>query len=134
MQRYFFPYAATTAVMFAVDMLWLGVVAKPLYERGLGHLLAAQPNLLAALLFYLVYPAGLMVFAVRPSLQAGTLRPSFIAGGMFGFFAYATYDLTNLATLNDWPVGLSMLDIAWGAALSAVASAAGAWTQRRFSR
>lgn len=134
MQRFFLPYAVTTLAMFAVDMVWLGVIAKPIYERGLGHLLAAQPNLLAALLFYLVYPAGLMVFAVRPSLKAGSLRASFIAGGMFGFFAYATYDLTNLATLIDWPVGLSVLDIAWGAALSSVASAAGAWTQRRFYR
>lgn len=120
--------------MFVVDMLWLGVIAQQIYERGLGHLLAAQPNWLAALLFYVIYPAGLMVFAVRPSLQAGARRSSFIAGGMFGFFAYATYDLTNLATLNDWPVGLSMLDIAWGAVLSSMASAAGAWTQRRFSR
>ena len=118
-------YAVTLAVMLALDALWLGVVAQRLYQQGLGPLLAAQPRLGAAALFYLVYPLGLTIFAVLPHAGQRGPRRAAVSGALFGFFAYATYDLTNLATLAGWPLGLSLLDMAWGAALSAVAATAG---------
>lgn len=122
-------YAATLAVMVALDMLWLGVLAKPIYQRGIGHLMAEEPKLAVAVLFYLLFALGLVIFAVLPNgVSAGWGRTAGIAA-LFGFFAYATYDLTNLATLKDWPVGLSALDMAWGTAVSAAAACAGkaAW-------
>ncbi len=121
-------YAATLGAMLALDLLWLGVVAKPIYQRGIGHLMAEQPNLVAAALFYAVFALGLMIFAVSPGgpsgPSAGWARTAGTAA-LFGFFAYATYDLTNLATLRGWPVGLALLDMAWGTGISAVAALAG---------
>ncbi len=125
MTRTLATYAATLATMVLLDLLWLGVVAKPLYQSGIGHLMADKPNIPVAVLFYLVYAAGLLVFAVLP--QAGSAGWLATAGtaALFGFFAYATYDLTNLATLRNWPLGLSVLDMAWGAAVSAASAVAG---------
>lgn len=122
---WFASYAATTAVMLVIDMIWLGLIAKPWYQAGMGHLMAASPNLVAAALFYAMFPIGLMLFAVMP--QAGTIGLSQAAlwGAAFGFFTYATYDLTNLATLKDYPTGLAALDIAWGTLVSAIAAVAG---------
>ena len=124
MTKYLAAYAAAAVVMLAIDMLWLGFIAKPLYEQGIGHLMAAKPRLWAAALFYLLYPVGLVLFAVAPN-QGSAWVPTAMMGAAFGFFAYATYDLTNLATLKDWPLGLSVIDTVWGAAVSAVASLAG---------
>ena len=124
MPRLAIAYAATAIVMVVLDLLWLGVVARPLYQQGIGHLMAERPNIAVATLFYAVYALGLVVFAVAPNADAGwgkTMRDA----ALFGFFAYATYDLTNLATLKDWPVGISLLDMAWGSLLSALAAAAG---------
>ena len=87
--------------------------------------MAERPNLVAALAFYLLYPAGLVSFAVLAHAGDAGWRSAALAGALFGFFAYATYDLTNLATLKGWPVGVALLDMAWGAALSAVAATAG---------
>jgi uncharacterized membrane protein len=125
MNKWLASYAATAAVMLAVDLLWIGWLARPLYTQGIGHLMAAQPRLPVTVAFYLLYPAGLMTFALLP--QAATPGLLRVAGSaaLFGFFAYATYDLTNLATLRDWPLGLSLLDMAWGTALSAMAATAG---------
>ena len=131
MTKYFASYAATMISMLAIDLLWIGVIAKPLYQSGIGHLMAAQPNLVAALLFYLLFPAGLMLFAVLPTAGSGWGR-TLVTGALFGFFAYATYDLTNLATLKGWPLGLSLIDMAWGSLVSAVASAAGRAALDRF--
>jgi uncharacterized membrane protein len=124
MTRTLAAYAATTLVMLALDLAWLGLAAVPLYQAGIGHLMAPQPNLVAAALFYAVYPLGLMVFAVQPG--AGW-RGAARRAALFGFFAYATYDLTNLATLKGWPTGLALIDIAWGCGVSTVAAAAGGW-------
>ena len=128
MLKYAATYAATLIVMVALDMVWLGFIAKPIYQQGLGHLMAAQPVVPVALLFYLVYALGLVVFGVAPTSAGGWLQAA-TRGAMFGFFAYATYDLTNWATLKDWPWTVSLLDMAWGAAVSAVAAVAGqaAW-------
>ncbi len=121
-RKHLLAYAATAALMLALDALWLGLVATPLYQQGIGHLMAASPRLGVAALFYAVYPVGLLVFAVLP---AADRRHAVLKGALFGFFAYATYDLTNLATLKQWPVWLAGLDMAWGALVSAVSAVAG---------
>jgi uncharacterized membrane protein len=117
--------AGTFAVLLALDAVWLGLIASGWYRQGLGPLLAPQPDLAAAALFYLVYPLGLVIFAVAPQAGSPGLARVARAGALFGFFAYATYDLSNLATLRGWPWGLSLLDMAWGSALSAAAASGG---------
>ncbi len=129
MVKIFSTYAATALVMIVIDLVWLGVVAKPIYAQGIGHLMADQPTLWAAGLFYLLYPVGLVVFAVLPSalhtvVGTGWLG-SLLAGALFGLIAYATYDLTNLATLKDWPLSLTLIDMAWGSSVSGVSAAVG---------
>ena len=124
MNKYFAAYAGTAVVMVLLDLLWLGVIAKPLYQQGIGHLMADKPNLAVAVVFYALYAAGIVIFAVWPQ-AGGTLRGTLAMGALFGFFAYATYDLTNLATLRGWPLPLSLIDIAWGTAVSAAAAAGG---------
>jgi len=114
-------------VLIALDMLWLRVIAADWYQHGIGHLMAPQVNLLAGGLFYLLFPVGLMIFAVVPGVAAAEGWRVAVLGGLFGLFAYATYDLTCLAILKDWPIGLSVIDMAWGAAVSAVAATAGRW-------
>ena len=118
-------WVATLIVMVALDLLWLGVIARPLYRAGIGHLMAERPDVAVAMLFYAVFTLGLTVFAVLPHGGADGWRRTLMTAAAFGFFAYATYDLTNLATLKNWPLGLSLIDMAWGTALSAAAAAAG---------
>lgn len=125
-------YLAIAITLFVIDMVWLMWIARDWYQQGMGHLMAAKPQLLPAALFYALFPVGLLVFAVLPSQEAGVARAA-LMGGLFGFFAYATYDLTNMAVLKDWPVSLSVLDVAWGTLAGAVASAAGAWAARSFN-
>ncbi len=125
MKHLFLVWAAMTATMLVVDLLWLGVIAKPIYQEGIGHLMTPKPRLEAAALFYALYPLGAMLFVlVLPAHQNDWLRVLGI-GALFGFFAYATYDLTNLATLRDWPWRLALIDMLWGSALTALMSAAG---------
>lgn len=118
-------YVAVALTMLLLDLIWLGVIALPIYQRGIGHLMAQPFYLPAAVVFYLVYALGLMRFAVWPHRHMTGIARAMRTGALFGFFAYATYDLTNLATLRDWPLGLSMLDMAWGTVISGVSSAAG---------
>ncbi len=112
-------YLATLLAFAIVDTLWLAVVARSFYEAGLGSLRAEQIDLRAAVAFYLVFSAGIVVFAVLPALRAESLVTALVSGALFGFFCYATYDLTNLATLRDWPLRMSLVDIAWGTVLTA---------------
>lgn len=125
MLHYLIAFAGTAVVMIALDMLWLGVVAKPIYRQGIGHLMADKPNVAVAVMFYLLYAIGVVIFAVAPSDTAASWEGAVLMGALFGFFAYATYDLTNLATLRDWPVRLSMIDIVWGTVVSAASAAGG---------
>ncbi|MEZ5307118.1 MAG: DUF2177 family protein [Pyrinomonadaceae bacterium] len=124
-------YLLTVPVFFAIDMIWLGFVAKNLYQQNLGHLLSKEVNWPAAISFYLVYIVGILVFAVRPALDSGSLQSALVWGAMFGFFTYATYDLTNLATLRDWPLKIVIIDIAWGMVLCGLVASAsfliGSW-------
>lgn len=112
-------YLLTVPVFFAIDMLWLGVIAKNLYQENLSHLLSPDVNWPAAMLFYLIYIGGILLFAVRPALAEDSVALALAWGAAFGFFTYATYDLTNLATLRDWPLKIVVLDIAWGTLLCA---------------
>jgi uncharacterized membrane protein len=128
MNRYVAAYAGTAIVMVVLDLLWLGVVAKPMYQQGIGHLMAERPVIPVAVLFYLLYAAGVVVFAVAPQLAPAASRgwaETLVMAALFGFFAYATYDLTNLATLKGWPLGLSLVDIAWGTVVSTASAAGG---------
>ena len=126
-------YATVLGVMLVLDLLWLGVVAKPLYQQAIGHLMAERPNVPAALLFYAVFAAGLTLFGVLPQADSSGWQRTVLMGGLFGFFAYATYDLTNLATLKDWPIGISLIDMAWGTTVSAVSALAGKWAFDRLA-
>lgn len=130
--KHLVAWAATFLVMLVIDLLWLGVIAKSLYQQGMGNLLAPQPRLVFAAAFYLLYPVGLVIFAVLPGFAAGSLARAAMLGALFGLFAYATYDLTNLAVVRDWPVGLSFLDMAWGSFASGVSAAAGLAALRWF--
>ena len=125
MRNTLLAYAAAAAALLALDAVWLGIVAQPLYQRSIGHLMAEQPGWAAAATFYLVYPLGLMRFAVLPHRHDRAMGPTLSAAALFGFFAYATYNLSNLATLRDWPVGVSLIDIAWGTVVSTASAAAG---------
>ena len=124
MTRYLVAYFAVAAVLVALDMLWLRGIATDWYQQGIGHLMAPRANLTAAALFYLLFPVGLMIFAVSPTLLSPWWKAAGL-GAMFGFFAYATYDLSNLATLKDWPLSLSVIDMAWGSVVSGVSAVAG---------
>jgi uncharacterized membrane protein len=123
-------FLATLAFFAVIDTLWLGVVARGFYRAELGDLLAREVRLGPAILFYVVYAVGMMIFAVAPAIRAESLVHALVMGALFGFFAYATYDLTNLATLRDWPLRMSIVDIAWGTALTAVTAAAGTLAAR----
>ena len=125
MSKYFATYAVTFLVMVALDMVWLGVVAKSFYQDGIGHLMAEKPVVPVAAAFYVIYAMGLVFFAVVAPESASGYAKSALYGARFGCFAYATYDLTNLATLKNWPVGLALLDMAWGTVVSAVSAVAG---------
>ena len=94
-------YLLTVPVFFVIDLIWLGVIAKGFYRRNLSFILSPDVNWAAALTFYLIYIAGIIFFAVRPALASDTLRDAALLGGLFGFFTYATYDLTNMATIKE---------------------------------
>lgn len=111
-------YAVTLPVFFAIDLVWLGVVAKDFYRQHLGHLMAAQINWVAAIAFYLIFIAGIVFFAVKPALDVHDATRALVYGALFGFFSYATYDLTNHATMRDWPAIVTVVDLAWGTILS----------------
>lgn len=134
MLKYLAVYGAVFITMLVIDIIWLRFIAVSWYEEGMGSLLAESPNLWAAAAFYLIYPLGLVIFAVLPGEGSAGLMKVALMGAMFGFFAYATYDLTNLAVVRNWPIGLSLLDIAWGSLLSGVAAAAGKWSLDYFNR
>ena len=133
MNKYLTTYGATLVVMLLIDLLWLGVIAKPLYQQGIGHLMAEKPNLVAAAFFYLLYPVGIVIFAIAPDAASASWLKTFTAGALLGFFAYATYDLTNLATLKNWPVSLALIDIAWGSFISGLSALAGKAVFVRFA-
>jgi uncharacterized membrane protein len=125
--RFFIAYATVLVTFAGIDYLWLGILMKHVYRAGLGHLMAPTIQLWAAVLFYAVYTLGLFFFAISPGLLKGSPLTALILGGLVGLLAYATYDLSNLATLRNWPVALTFIDIAWGTLLSSFAAVVGVW-------
>lgn len=115
-------YVITLVTFVAIDLTWLGIMAPRFYKPTLGDIGLASVNLPPAVAFYLLYPLGLVIFAVEPALRSGTAGTALLYGALFGFFTYATYDLTNQATLRNWTSSLSVVDIAWGTVLGATAS------------
>lgn len=110
-------YLLTFACFMLIDFIWLGLVAKSFYRSQIGYLMKSSPNWTAAIIFYLLYVVGIMVFVIQPALRQGSWRYALLAGAFFGFITYMTYDLTNLATIQDWPMVVTIVDIAWGAVL-----------------
>jgi len=115
-------YAVALGVLTVIDGLWLGVVAREFYKSQLGNMLQDKPIWSVAILFYLVHAAGVAVFAVPPSVTAGTWTSALLYGALFGFCVYGAYDFTNLATLRGWPWTVSVVDLAWGTAATAIAT------------
>ena len=125
-------YFITLFFFLLLDGIWLGLIAQPFYQKEIGFLLAENPNWAAAGVFYLLFVAGLVFFVVEPALRAGTPPGrAALRGAFFGLVAYATYDLTNLATMNGWPIVLTIVDMAWGTALGALTTLAGVWAARK---
>lgn len=106
-----------------VDGLWLTVIAKNFYAKHLGYLMSKNPNLLAAGLFYLIYVFAMVVLVVTPGLEKGSFWSTVLSGALFGLCCYATYDLTNLATVQNWPLIVTIVDLIWGTFLSATIAA-----------
>ncbi|HEX6247816.1 MAG TPA: DUF2177 family protein [Nocardioidaceae bacterium] len=112
-------YLLAMAVFLALDMVWLTLVAPDLYDRYLGDLLADEPNVAAAVLFYAIFVAGLLHFVVRPALEKESARDALVRGAAFGLVTYATWDLTSLAVIEGFPVTIAVIDMTWGAVLAA---------------
>jgi len=130
----FVAYAVTLILVMALDWLWLRVLARDFYQAQLAPILLTQPRLGAALLFYLVYALGILIFAVAPTLSGGQWGKAAVNGLLFGFFVYAVYDLTNLAVLKHWSPGLAALDIAWGSMMTAACAGAASVAASQISR
>lgn len=109
-------------VFFAIDMVWLGLVSKSFYRNQIGFLMTPNVNWVAAIIFYLIFIAGLVFFVILPAIEKGSLVYALLAGAFFGFVTYATYDLTNLATVKNWPILVTLVDLAWGAVLASSVS------------
>ena len=125
---------AGIAIAFAIiDLIWLGRVADGFYRSQLGSLRADTVNIPAAIAFYLIIVTGILVFAVLPAVRAESVWTALGAGAFLGFLCYATYDLTNLVTLRNWPLLMTFVDLAWGTVLTAIASVAGYYAARAVS-
>ena len=133
MSRIAIAYVATAIAFCGLDFIWLGWVAKGYYQAQVGPLLLDKPNLPVAAAFYALYIVGVLIFAVLPALEAGSWGKALLYGALFGLFAYATYDLTNLATLKGWSAGIALLDLAWGAVVTGASATVGYLVTRALS-
>ncbi len=115
-------YLIAFSVFLALDLVWLGLVSKKFYARQIGFLMKTDISWLPAVIFYLLFTFGLVVFIIAPSLEKGSLTYALLYGALFGLITYATYDLTNLATLKGWPILVTIVDLLWGTAVSALVS------------
>jgi len=115
-------FSISLPVFFIIDMIWLGLVAKNFYRQQIGSLLKPDVNWTAAIIFYLIFIVGLVVFVIAPALEKSSWTHALIFGALFGFVCYATYDLTNLAIAKDWPLLVTIVDLVWGAVLAASVS------------
>ncbi len=115
-------YLIALVVFVLIDGVWLGFISKNLYSKELSHLLTNNPNWTAAVIFYLLFLVGLVYFVINPGIEQESIKTILISGALFGLIIYATYDLTNLATLKEWPVKITIIDLIWGTSLSTVVS------------
>ncbi len=115
-------YLIALSVFFAFDMIWLGFVARGFYRSQIGMLLKPDVNWIAAVIFYLIFIAGLVTFVIVPAVEKSLWTHALLFGAFFGFVCYATYDLTNLAVAKDWPLLVTLVDLVWGAVLAASVS------------
>jgi uncharacterized membrane protein len=122
---YSVSYIAASGLFFIVDMVWLSIMASRFYRPTLGDMALSGVNVAPAITFYILYPIGLVIFAILPGLRSGSMTTALLYGALFGFFTYATYDLTNQATLRNWTIQLTLVDIVWGSVLAAAAAMAG---------
>jgi uncharacterized membrane protein len=118
-------YVATAVIMLGIDVVWLGTMGNLLYRPILGDMLLEKFRVAPAIAFYLIYVAGIVIFAVSPAFASGRWTTALIQGALFGFFAYATYDLTNQATLKTWSIVITLADMAWGTFLTGVSATLG---------
>ncbi len=113
-------YFISLFVFLGIDSIWLLFIAKKFYADQLGYLMAKTPNLIAALIFYLLFIVGVVFLVLAPALKNNSLSQAILMGALFGLCSYATYDLTNLATIKDWPIIITIIDMIWGTTLSAI--------------
>ncbi|MEF3692533.1 MAG: DUF2177 family protein [Candidatus Moraniibacteriota bacterium] len=125
-------YLIAVPVFFMIDMLWLVVIAKDIYQKYMGHLMKPMPNWPVAILFYLLFIVGVIIFAVHPAIKNNSWTYALFYGAMFGFFTYMTFDLTNLAVLKDYSWQITIIDIIWGTVLSTTVSLAVFFIGRNF--
>jgi len=118
MKYYLKLFLITMLSFFLIDMLWLGIIAQSFYKKHLGYIMAQNPNWIAAVIFYVIFIIGIIVFVLLPGFQKDSLKSTLVHACFFGVLTYATYDLTNLATLEDWPVIVTIVDIIWGGVLT----------------
>lgn len=111
-------YVIAFVVFLVIDLVWLTLVANEFYKKNLGFLMRDTPNYVAALIFYLIFIAGLVYLVIMPGIETGSIGKVFLGAAIFGLVGYATYDLTNLATLKDWPIIVTIVDLTWGTLLS----------------
>ncbi|GEM04951.1 membrane protein [Halolactibacillus miurensis] len=120
--RFFIIYLITFAVFIVIDLIWLGFIAKNLYQEHIGFIMSKKPNWVAAIVFYLIFIFGLVYFVINPALDSGSFVEALLRGMLFGFITYSTYDLTNLATLEGWPIKITIIDLIWGTSLGGLVS------------
>ena len=125
-----YSYLLTTLVFFAIDIAWIGGFAKKFYWGNMGSLLKDDINWAAALIFYMLYIVGIFVFAIMPAVKSDSVQDAIIYGALFGFFCYATYDLTNLATMKGFPLKVAIVDMIWGVILTGSVATAGFYITR----
>lgn len=117
-----FKFLIILGVFLVLDIVWLTVIAKKLYRKHLGFIMSDKPKYIAAFVFYAIFVLGILVFVVNPALQKADVWYALGFGALFGLITYATYDLTNLATLKNWPINITIIDLAWGTTVSALTS------------
>ncbi len=127
-------YGSAAFIFLLADILWLGFIAKNFYQASIGPLLLEKPDLGVALLFYALYTLGLVIFVMHGAYAESNIGQAFFYGALFGLFAYATYDLSNLATLKGFPAKLAFVDIAWGAFATSISAGLGVWLTRAILR
>jgi uncharacterized membrane protein len=122
MTTYTLIFLVSSVTFSVIDFVWVGLIAKRLYRRQIGHLLRDKPNVVAAVIFYILYIIGLIIFVINPALQmqGNQILNAAVYGGLYGLFTYATYDLTNLATVKGWPLLITIIDMIWGIVISTI--------------